>query len=167
MKIKIMRLMTSVAALLLLWQAVVAIFSLPSYILPSPILVIESFIQHYSYILGQSVPTLIEATLGFVISLFLGMIWALSLSYFRFLRSWFLPLLLVSQALPIFVIAPILVLWLGYGMASKVAVTTLMVFFPITSSFYDGLRNTSSDYLDLAQVLGARKIKILFLAIMK
>ena len=89
------------------------------------------------------------------------MLWALMLSYFRPLRLWFLPLLLVSQALPIFAVAPLFILWFGYGMASKIAIISLMLFFPITSSFYDGLRKTPNNYLDLAETMNATKWQIL------
>ena len=147
--------------LILMWHIIVISFDLPPYILPSPILVLKSLWQHKELIFQQSIPTLIEASLGFILSFFLGAFWALLLVYFQPIRLWFLPILLVSQALPTFAIAPLFVLWLGYGIISKITTICLMLFFPITSAFYDGLCNAHKTHLDLAQVMNASKLQIL------
>ena len=63
-------------------------------------------------------------------------------------------MLVVSQAVPVFALAPILVLWLGYGLASKVAMATLIIYFPVTAAFYDGLQRTEPGWLDLARTMG-------------
>ncbi len=60
------------------------------------------------------------------------------------LRRWLLPVLVVSQAMPVFALAPILMLWLGYGISSKVAMAVLIIYFPVTAAFYDGLRRTDA-----------------------
>jgi putative hydroxymethylpyrimidine transport system permease protein len=70
-------------------------------------------------------------------------------------RRWALPLVIVSQAIPVIAIAPLLVLWLGYGMASKVAMAALIIFFPVVSSLYDGLRRTDPGWLELARTMDA------------
>jgi putative hydroxymethylpyrimidine transport system permease protein len=72
-----------------------------------------------------------------------------------FLKRWMQPVLVISQAIPVFALAPILVLWLGYGMASKVAMAILIIFFPVTASFYQGMRRTNPDMLELARIMGA------------
>jgi putative hydroxymethylpyrimidine transport system permease protein len=77
-------------------------------------------------------------------------------------RRWLLPLLVASQALPVFALAPLLVLWLGYGMASKVAMAVLIIFFPVTVAFYDGLRRTEPGWLELARVMNARSASVLW-----
>ena len=79
------------------------------------------------------------------------------MAYFRPARSWILPVLVVSQAVPVFALAPVLVLWFGYGMAPKVVMATLIIYFPVTAAFYDGLRRTEPGWLDLAHTLGASK----------
>ena len=66
-----------------------------------------------------------------------------------------MPLLVVSQALPVFALAPLLVLWLGYGMASKVAMAVLIIYFPVTAAFLDGLRRTEPGWLELARTMNA------------
>ncbi len=158
----ILRGIISFFVITLIWQLVVIIFNLPPYILPSPLLVLTSLIQYGTLIFEQSIPTVIEAVVGFILSLLVGGFWALSLFYFRPLRLWFLPVLLISQALPVFAIAPLFLVWFGYGMMSKMAVTCLMLFFPITSSFYEGLLNTPIHYLDLARTMNATKWQTLW-----
>jgi len=153
----LLRGITITIVLALMWQFIVVAFNLPPYILPSPILVLKSLQQYSGLILQQSLPTVIEATLGFILSGFLGTLSALILIYFRPVRLWFLPILLISQALPTFAIAPLLVIWFGYGITAKIITTILMLFFPITSAFYDGLRRTPQGYLDLAQTMNANK----------
>ena len=66
-----------------------------------------------------------------------------------------LPLVIVSQAIPVIAVAPLLVLWLGYGMASKVVMAALVIFFPVVSSLYDGLRRTDPGWIELAQTMNA------------
>ncbi len=144
-----------VISLFLIWQLIVWLFQFPVYILPGPILVIKTWILHWHLIAVQAWPTIVEAVLGLIFGSLVGVITALSMSLIKPLRYWFLPILLISQALPTFAIAPLLVMWFGYGMASKVVTTMIMLFFPVTSSFYDGLKRTPPAYLDMAQTMGA------------
>jgi putative hydroxymethylpyrimidine transport system permease protein len=79
------------------------------------------------------------------------------------LRRWLLPVLLLSQAVPVFALAPLLVLWLGFGIASKVAMAALVIFFPVMSAFHDGLRRVPQGWLDLARTMGAPAWRVLLL----
>ena len=74
-----------------------------------------------------------------------------------------MPILLSSQAIPVFALAPILVLWLGYGVSSKIAIGTIIVFFPIASNFSDAINNIPKQYLHAGETLGLSKIQILYL----
>lgn len=147
---------------LIVWQAVVLLFNLPPFILPSPRIVFNSLLEHRDLIWRNLWPTVIEIALGFFLGSLVGAWAALCLSYFRWARIWFLPLLITSQALPTFAIAPLLVIWLGYGIAAKVVVTMLMIFFPVASAFYDGLRRTPVEWLYLGQVMGASAWRLLW-----
>ncbi len=148
--------------LILGWQLLVWYLQLPVYILPSPLQVFHTLYSQAPLIAQQSVPTLIETLLGLLFGTLLGCSMALSMIFFRPLRLWLLPILVLSQALPVFAIAPLLVIWLGYGMASKIATTLLMLFFPIASAFFDGLRRTELGWLDLAQTMNAKKWRVLW-----
>lgn len=146
----------------LIWQGLVELFTLPEYVLPSPWLVLVAFKQHFSIIMVQAKVTFIEVLLGFIIGIFFGMLTAIIICYCRLAQIWVLPILIVSQALPTFAIAPCIVLWLGYGMFSKVAITVLMIYFPVASTFYDGLRKTPEPYLNVGQIMQASAWRILW-----
>lgn len=146
--------------LLFIWQAVVVLFNLPPYILPEPLAVFKTFYLRSGLIFSESVPTLIETLLGFVLGVILASISAIIMAYFRPLGLWFLPVLIISQAIPTFAIAPLLVIWFGYGMASKIITAIIMLFFPVTSAFYDGLKRTEPGWLDLANTMNAKKWRI-------
>ncbi|MCP5420577.1 MAG: ABC transporter permease [Gammaproteobacteria bacterium] len=151
-----MRLLTpliSLLGLLLAWQLLVWISGVPVYILPGPVAVLSSLWNDGDLILEQAGITALEILFGILLGTFLGGGSALLLRYFRRMRRWLLPLLIASQAIPVFAIAPLLVLWLGYGMASKVAMATLIIYFPVTANFYDGLRRIPRAWLELAQTM--------------
>lgn len=143
------------ATLLCIWQAIVYFFKLPPYLLPSPVQVFAVFYQQHELIFHQSWPTLFEIITGFLSGILLGCVSGCMIMFFRPLRFWFWPLLIISQAIPVFAIAPLLVMWLGYGLVSKIAVAAIMIFFPVASAFYDGLRRTPSGWLDLAKTMNA------------
>jgi putative hydroxymethylpyrimidine transport system permease protein len=151
-----------ICLLLGVWEGLIRLWHVPPYLLPGPVAVLTSLYRHAGLIAHHTWPTLIEALLGFVLGAAAGVWAAMSLSYWRGLRAWFLPMLITSQALPIFAIAPLLVIWLGYGMASKIVVTMLMIFFPVASAFYDGLCRTPVEWLYLGQVMGASKGRLLW-----
>ncbi len=143
------------AGLLLLWQAVVVLSGVPPYILPGPLRVGGAWLAQFDIILGHALVTFAEILLGLFFGILLGALSAISMSYFRPARRWLLPLLVVSQAVPVFAIAPLLMLWVGYGMASKVVMATLIIYFPVTASLFDGLRRTEPGWLDLARTMTA------------
>lgn len=151
----------AILGLILFWQLFVMITQLPSYILPSPILVSTVLIQQFPMFMSQSIPTILETLSGLLGAIFLGCLIALLMAYIATLRHCLKPILLISQALPTFAIAPLFVIWLGYGMSAKIATTILMLFFPIASSFFDGLSRTDASLLDLAHIMKASRLKTL------
>ncbi len=143
------------AGLVVLWQLVVWATGAPPYILPPPLLVATTWFARIDLILGHASITLMEIVLGLTIGAMIGAASALTIAYFRPARRWLLPVLVASQAIPVFALAPVLVLWIGYGMASKVAMAVLIIYFPVTAAFLDGLRRTESGWLDLAHTMTA------------
>jgi putative hydroxymethylpyrimidine transport system permease protein len=77
------------------------------------------------------------------------------------LQPWLLPLLVLGQTIPVFALAPLLVLWFGYGLASKVAMAILIIYFPVAAALFDGLRRTAPGWLDLARTMGASRLRTL------
>ena len=147
--------------LITLWQLVVLATGVPPYILPGPLPVARALVAHLPVLAPHLATTVIEILLGLVLGTLLGSAAALTMILSPLLKRWLLPVLVISQAIPVFALAPILVLWLGYGMASKVAMAVLIIFFPVTASLYDGMRRTDHDLLDLARIMGASPAGVL------
>lgn len=141
------------AGLLLIWQTFVILGELPPYLLPAPLEVAASLWRNAGLLLHHAAVTTVEIVLGMALGTLFGSVTALALGYSRRARRWLLPMLIASQAIPVFAIAPLLVLWLGYGMGSKIAMATIIIYFPVTANFYDGLRHTPRGWLDLARVM--------------
>lgn len=147
------RTLVTMGGSLLIWQAVVTFGELPPYLLPDPWAVVNRLWRNAGLLLSHAGVTALEIILGMLLGTLLGSISALVLSYSPRARHWLLPVLIASQAIPVFAIAPLLVLWLGYGLASKIAMAMLIIYFPVTANFYDGLRHTPRGWLDLARVM--------------
>lgn len=150
-----MRPFITAAGLVAAWEALVWLTGLPPYILPPPSRVIVVLAQRFDLLAEQAAWTASEMVLGLALGLLLGAALAVVFAASAAWRRWALPLVIVSQAIPVIAIAPLLVLWLGYGMASKVAMAALIIFFPVVSSLYDGLRRTDPGWLELARTMDA------------
>lgn len=157
----LIRIIISTLVTIGLWQSIVVIFDMPSFILPTPLAVFERLIERHEVLLKHTWVTAQEIIFGLLLGLSMGLFFALQMLLFKPLKHWLLPLLIASQAIPVFAIAPVLMLWLGYGMASKIVMAALIIFFPVTTCCYDGLRNTPTGYLDLAKTMGATKWQML------
>ncbi len=147
--------------LLVIWQLVVDGLNIPAYIVPEPTAVFARLWQDAGLIWEHTLITLAEIVLGLVFGVLFGVLMALNLIYFTRLRPWLLPLLLITQAIPVFALAPVLMLWFGYGMTSKVIMTVLVIFFPVATCCYDGLRHTHQNWLDLAHTMGGNSWAVL------
>ncbi len=140
-----------------LWQGAILIWSLPSFILPAPMAVFEVLISRWPMLWSHTWVTAQEVLIGLVLGVSVGLCFALLMLLFKPVKQWLLPILIASQAIPVFAIAPILMLWLDYGIASKVAMAAIIIFFPVTTCCFDGLRSTPLGYLDLANTLNASR----------
>ncbi len=151
--LSLLRLILATTVLTGLWQLVVW-GGAPRYMLPAPLAVIQTLAEQSGLLWQHALVTLGEIVAGFLCGTLLGIGTALTLSRWAFLRSTVLPMLLLTQAIPVFAIAPLLVLWFGYGPGSKIVMASLIIYFPIASTCYDGLRQTRSGWLDLASTMG-------------
>jgi putative hydroxymethylpyrimidine transport system permease protein len=158
---RILRPLIVLAGLVFLWQAFVWLTDQPPYILPGPGAVVLAWLENRDTILSHAGTTAAEIGLGLALGALLGCSSSLAMAYFRPARRWLMPILVISQAVPVFAIAPLLVLWLGYGMASKVAMATLIIYFPVATAFNDGLRRTEPGWLDLARTMNASRWAVL------
>lgn len=154
---QLLRPLLTLGGILIVWEAAVRIFDLPHYMLPAPSRVALAFGRHWESLLANASVTLGEIILGLLLGALLGAAAAIALILSAGARRWFLPLLVASQAIPVFALAPLLVLWFGYGVASKVAMAVLIILFPVAATLYDGLRRTDPGWLDLAHVMTANE----------
>jgi putative hydroxymethylpyrimidine transport system permease protein len=158
-----LRAIVTAAVLLSAWWLGIKLFGPPPFILPGPERVFAAILKNHVYLFDNALVTLQEILLGLLAGTVLGVSAALLVASSETMRRWLLPLLVLSQVLPVFAIAPLLVVWFGYGLASKIVMTTIIIFFPITSAFQDGLRRTDPGLLDLARLHGASRLQTLSL----
>lgn len=151
----LLRIFIIAIGLLLLWQLLVWLTGVPKFILPSPLLVLSTLWERLDLIVEHAGITLLEIFLGMFVGCGAGFLSALILQICKPIRPWLLPILVISQAIPVFALAPILMVWLGYGIASKVVMASLIIFFPVTAACYDGLRQTPQGWIDLAKTMQA------------
>jgi putative hydroxymethylpyrimidine transport system permease protein len=151
----IARPLVTLAGLLFAWWCITRFSGVPSFMLPEPGAVARAMIGQAPLLFWSTLTTLAEIMLGLVIGTALGGALALAMVFSPRLQRWIMPLLLLSQAVPVFALAPLLVLWFGFGISSKVVMAVLVIFFPITASFFDGLRRTDIGWLDLARTMNA------------
>ena len=149
------------AAIVLIWDVLVRVLEIPRFILPGPLSVLIAWWEHLGHLLYHAQFTAIEIVAGLLLGAALGTSTALIMAYFGPARRWLLPVLVASQAIPVFALAPVLLLWLGYGMASKIVMAMLIIYFPVTAAFFDGLRRTEPGWLDLGRVMGGSRWALL------
>jgi putative hydroxymethylpyrimidine transport system permease protein len=147
--------------LVALWQALVWLTGVPRFLLPPPWLVAETLVTSAPLLADHAGITLVEILLGLLGGVLIGSLSALAMALLPPLQPWLLPLLVLGQTIPVFALAPLLVLWFGYGLASKVAMAILIIYFPITAALFDGLRRTEPGWLDLARTMGATRLRML------
>jgi putative hydroxymethylpyrimidine transport system permease protein len=159
---KTFHIITSALLAITVWQIIVSVYDLPKFILPGPLLVAKTMWTSRVIIFDNALVTISEIMIGLVLGSILGAATAIQLASSSFARIYIRPILVFSQAVPVFALAPILTLWLGYGLGSKIVMTILIIYFPVASAFYDGLSRTPKAYLDLAQIMGANKTRIMW-----
>lgn len=145
-----------------MWWVITSISAVPSYMLPSPPAVALVLVSQSGLLFSNLLVTLTEILLGMVFGTILGAASALAMAALPPVQRWLMPVLVLSQAIPFFALAPLLVLWFGFGMTSKIIMTVLVIFFPITASLADGLRLTEPGWLDLAATMNASRWRMLW-----
>jgi putative hydroxymethylpyrimidine transport system permease protein len=151
----------TLSVFLALWWAVARFAGLPAYMFPSPQDVLDALVDQRVYLAQNAMITLLEILLGLTAGTLLGALAALLIVFSPVLERWLMPVLVLSQAVPVFALAPLLVLWLGFGMNSKIVMAVIVIFFPVTAAFSDGLRRTDPGWLDLARTMNASSVSIM------
>jgi len=151
-----------ILALLVFWEAIVRYLDVPFYILPAPSRIARLITTEQALLWSQTWITLAEVLVGFIVALISGMLLAFGIFHSRLVERTLYPIIIASQTIPVFAIAPLLIVWFGYGMVSKVVMTALIVFFPIVVNTVDGLRGADEDAIKLLRVMKATNWQILW-----
>lgn len=156
--------LAGLAVFIAIWELAVLLTGLPKYLLPPPSDVLVCLVRDHQLIILHSAYTLAAAVSGLLLAVAAGLLLALAMDYWPALESVLYPLLVVSQAVPIITLAPLIIMWLGYGLLPKVVVAGLICFFPLTVSVIGGMRASDRDLAELMRVMGASRWQVLWLA---
>ncbi len=151
------------AGLFILWEGVTRSGIVPPYILPSISQVVKTAFVRFPEIFPHLLLTLQAVGFGFFLSLGTAFILAVMMHHSKSFRNIFYPLLIFSQTVPLIVLAPLFILWFGFGILPKVLIVVLVCFFPLAVNLLHGLDSVDEDLVNLLRTMGAGRIKILFI----
>ena len=154
----------TLASLIIVWQLVCMAGLVPTYLLPSPVQVVEALVDDLPLLVSHSGTTIAEAVLGLALGVLVGFAVAVLMDRFEVVYRALDPIVTVSQTIPTVAIAPLLVLWFGYGLMPKVLLVVLGTFFPITVSLASGFRSVDPDIIDLMRTMRASRRQIFWIA---
>ena len=146
-------------ALVVAWQVAVSVFEVKSYILPGPAAIWHRLTVSWSFMLPHAAATLEETLIGFLLGSLIGFGLALLIAHSRLLEQMLYPLIVASQAVPKIAIAPLFILWFGFGIGPKVVVTILLVFFPVVVTSAEGLMSVDRNLIDLLRSVNANPLQ--------
>lgn len=149
-----------VAVILALWTGYCVLRGVPTVVLPTPDKVLHAFVGRFDLLMSEGWVTLKETIYGFVLAIVIGIPMAVAIANSRALNLMFYPLLIALQSVPKVALAPILLVWLGTGIESKLAIVWLVAFFPIIVDTVAGLRSTPRELLELASSLRASPMQV-------
>jgi putative hydroxymethylpyrimidine transport system permease protein len=143
-----------------IWELWVQVWNIPKWQLPSPSEIARELVASRGLLLGHTLVTLEEIVLGFIAALAAGLLLATGIAYSRILERSVYPIVIASQTVPIIAIAPLLLIWVGYGIAPKVIVVALICFYPIAVNTVDGLKAVDPDMVNMIKTLGASRWQV-------
>lgn len=151
-------------ASLIIWELLARLLAVPRWILPPPSDIALTLARDRQLLLLHLFTTIQEVALGLVLSILLAILLAIGIVSSRLFEQTIYPLVVASQAIPIVALAPLLLIWFGYGQTPKVIVVVLICFFPIAVNLVDGLRGVDAELIDLLRSLGASRWQTLWVA---
>ena len=147
-----------IALLIVLWQLAIVVFRIPPYLIPAPLAVVKQLVKQWPELIQQASFTTYATLGGFALSIAFGIPMALLIAYSRTVESFVYPLLVFSQSVPKVAIAPLFVVWFGFGIIPKVIAAFMLGFFPIVVSTVMGFKSVDPDMLDLARSMKASRL---------
>ena len=152
---------TAVVVVVALWAAAVSLFRIPEYLLPAPQDVVLRLLKDWDSLMRNGAYTLFAVLAGFLASVVIGLPLAFAIVVSRTMERVSMPFFVMSQTIPKVAIAPVLVVWLGFGILPKIAIVFSMCVFPIVVSTVVGLKSVESDMIDLVRSMGASTGRIM------
>jgi ABC-type nitrate/sulfonate/bicarbonate transport system permease component len=149
-----------ILAMLILWELVVNLGVVERYILPSPTDIVTALTANWSDIMMHTGVTFFEGMTGLLVAVCLSLIMAIVMDQLPVVKKAIYPVLVISQTVPIIVIAPLLAMWFGFGIAPKIFVVVLVCFFPITVNLIEGLQSVDGELINLVRSMGATRRQI-------
>lgn len=150
----------AVAVILIIWYICCDYEVVPAYMLPSPVDVFNAFVDNFGVMMKQASVTLQEACYGLGIGIALAFVISSLMDRFDFLYKAIYPILVITQTIPTIAIAPLLVLWMGFGMAPKITLVVITTFFPISIGLLNGFKSVDEDAINLMRAMGAGRLQI-------
>ncbi|MDO5344935.1 MAG: ABC transporter permease [Lachnospiraceae bacterium] len=149
-----------ILGLLVIWELTVRIGQIPLYVLPSPSATLRTFVVEFPVLLRHGAITVMEALAGMGIAFLISLVIGILIDAMPTFRRCIYPILVVTQTVPTIVLAPIFIIYMGFGYAPKILTVVLMCFFPIVVSFSDGLGQMEEGYLNLVRTYGGSRLQI-------
>lgn len=152
-----------IGALTAIWEVTVRLANIPLYILPAPTDVAGAMVTESANLIHHGAVTLLETALGLGAAMVLGLVLGIMMDRYVYFKKAVYPMLVISQNIPIIVLAPLFVIYLGFGIAPKLAVVILMCFFPIAVNLTDSFASVNPGQINLARTFGAEVWQVYFL----
>jgi NitT/TauT family transport system permease protein len=149
-----------VVMLVVLWDVLIRVIGIPPYLVPNPLSVARQLVAEWPMLLRETMPTLYATLGGFALSALIGVPIAMWIAHSRTVESFVYPLLVFSQSVPKVAVAPLFVVWFGFGIVPKVIAAFLLGFFPVVVSTVQGFKSIEPDVIDLARSMGASPWKV-------
>ncbi|HEY8421780.1 MAG TPA: ABC transporter permease [Thermoclostridium sp.] len=152
----------SFAVLIIAWESLVYVLKTPEYLIPAPSAVLHALIESFPILMRHTAITMLEVILGFSAALVLSVAMSLLMVRVKILYKILWPYMIISQTIPLYVLAPLFMIWFGFGILPKVLIVAVVCFFPITVGFVQGLTSTEPELDELLQVMRATQSQILW-----
>ena len=154
-----LRSLTGIAAFLLVWEAAVRLFAVPAYVLPAPSVIAVDVVRNWRSLAGAATFTVQPMVLGFLVAVVAGVLIALSIAFSARVQMIAYPLLVFLQIVPKIAVAPLFIIWFGFGMIPKVLLVFLLSFFPIVVAAITAFRSIEPEIIELGRSTGAGRLR--------
>ena len=151
-----------IVGLLLIWEMIIELGAIEKYIMPAPSDIIMALFKDFRAMIPHIITTLYESIIGFGIAVILAVILAIIMDLMPMVKKAVYPVFIISQTVPIIALAPLFIIWFGFGTLPKIIVVVIVCFFPIVISLSDGLENVDKDLINHFKLMGASKLKRFF-----